>query len=180
MNYSAKEIIKNSSFGKEVLEVHELELMDLEHPCFMIDGTKLNDLTESEILECHPLLYTICACAGAYSRKITSAEFTNVSKFLLTIALDTELDDNSLTKVLKDARVLDNLLRNGAGDAIEALKVLCRPDYIWLSNPLIRIVSIAKSLLTDKSLYDTYMAYCDSLYPDTANSDIVNILKRYA
>lgn len=180
MHYSSKEIIESLSFGKEILEVYELELVDLEHPYFMIDGTKLNDLTERDVMECHPLLHTICTYTGAYSSRITSTEFMNVSKFLLAVALDTELDDNSLTKVLKDARVLDNLLINGAGDAINTLKVLCLPDYIWLSNPLICIVSIAKSLLTDKTLYDTYMAYCDSLYPDTANSDIVNILKRYA
>ena len=108
--------------------------------------------------------------------------FQNISRFLVktgrdfTHYSDVGLGGKVLAKVFEDAMKLDELLGTEGGYAIEELKITCMPGYDWLTNPLIRVVDIAKALLCDDTLLDSYLGDCEG---EKVCKSVVGILKKY-
>lgn len=51
------------------------------------------------------------------------------------------------------------------------------PGYDWITNPLIRVVDIAKALLCDDKLLESYI---DNCVGEKVCKGVVGILKKYA
>ena len=175
--FNLQSLLKTINYGKEVLDFHDFKIADLESSFFDIDATtKLHDLSEIAIRECHPVLYTLCAYTGDYFSKIGQADFIKVATFLFGLCVSVGFDNEVLEKVFEDAMKLDELLGTEGGYAIEKIKVTCMPGYDWLTNPLIRVVDIARALLCDDTLLDLYLGNCEG---ERVNKDVVGILRKY-
>ena len=172
-----KLLLRSINYGKEILSFHDFNIADLDSSYFDIDMTnKLHDLSEIAIREWHPILYTLCAYTGDNFARISRDNFIAVAVFLLSLYSDVGLDGKVLARVFEDAMKLDELLGTEGGYAIERLKVTCMPEYDWLTNTLISVVDIAKALLCDDTLLDSYLGDCEG---EKKNKDVVGILRKY-